>query len=181
MNIGLLIVLGIAISMDALTISIIVSLTTKKLTLKEWEMPIIFGISHGIMIILGYIVSSTFANIIYSIDHWIAFGILVILGLKMIQESNKKTKTIDWDKWKNIILISIATSIDAFALGITINILQQELITSSIILGSIVIILSYFGLFFGKKLQYLKPKYNYRIGGIMLIIIGTKILIEHLL
>ena len=183
MNYSFIILTGVALSLDTFAISTIIGATTKKITQKEYFLPLIFGFFHAIMLITGFTISTTFHKYINTFDHWIAFGILIIIGTKMIVEgkNKKKQKTFKWTNWKNIITISAGTSIDALALGITFQILEQGLIIPTIIIAIIVFLFGIGGLEFGSKIKKFKPKETYTYGGIALIIIGIKILLEHII
>lgn len=178
--------LGIALAMDCFTVSIAVGLTEKKFLPDKMLATILaFGIFQGGMTWIGFTGASFAHNIIESIDHWIAFGLLCYLGGNMIWESFRKS---DKEKnslltWSNILTMAVATSIDALAVGVSFACLEN--ISSSRIIYAVGIIALcsslltaiglYLGLYAGKKLKFPVEA----IGGIILIFIGVKILVEH--
>jgi putative Mn2+ efflux pump MntP len=135
------------------------------------------------MPILGWFLGSRISVYIESVDHWIAFGLLSFVGIRMIHESLKKNpngEEFDPSKGSNLILLSIATSIDAFAIGLSLAVLNVSILYPSIIIGIVTGILSVIGIQLGNKLGIKFGKRMEVIGGVILILIGIKILIEHL-
>jgi len=177
----LLIAIGVA--SDAFAMAICKGLSIKKISLKSiLTIGLYFGIFQGIMPLIGYFLGITSENLISKIDHWIAFILLLFIGLNMIRESLSKEKEEVNDKidFKSMILISIATSIDALAVGITFAYLKVNLLTSILTIVITTFILSSIGVKIGNKFG---DKYEQKaklIGGIILIFIGIKILLEHL-
>lgn len=179
--------LGIALAMDCFTVSIAAGLTQKKvISGKMLAMILAFGLFQGGMTWIGFTGASLAHNLIESTDHWIAFTLLCYLGGKMIWESlkgNEKEKS-SLLTWWNIPTLAVATSIDALAVGVSFACLDN--ISSSNIMNPVCIIAlcsSLFttaglgiGIFAGKKLSFPVEA----IGGLILIGIGVKILIEHL-
>jgi manganese efflux pump family protein len=181
MDFLLVILMGLALSMDIFTVAIIISLTSK-FSKDQFKLPFSFAIFHIIMMLLGYFLSLSFYRFIEAYDHWVAFGLLLVVGLRMIKESfSTNNPDMNWTNWKELITISFATSIDALALGITFNLLKQNIWLSSLIVGIIVLCFGFIGLLFGSKLKFIKPKYSLLIGAIVLISIGIKIVLEHMI
>lgn len=141
-----------------------------------------FAFFQAVMTIMGYIIGFKYEHLVSHIDHWIVFILLTIIGLKMIQESKDESSShLDEKlKFKEMISLSIATSIDAFAVGITIAFLRYEIIKSSLIIGIITFILCYFGSYVGSRVGYKYKNKAEKAGGIILIIIGLKIFLEHI-
>ncbi len=174
--------ISIGLGMDAMAVSICKGLAMKKM---DWKKATIIGLYFGIfqmiMPIIGYILGSKFEKIIESMDHWIAFGLLLIIGLNMIKEGiRNKTENID-DKvdFKTMIILAIATSIDALAVGVSFALLKVKIFVPSIIIGIITFIMSIIGVKVGNVFEdKLKDKAEI-LGGIILILIGIKIVIEH--
>lgn len=183
MNFLTLLSLAIALSMDAFSVSICKGLTTKKFSVKTavlcgfW-----FGGFQALMPLIGYFLGAQFESIITSIDHWIAFGLLFLIGANMIREAfnEEKDENSSQNDVKTMFLLAVATSIDALAIGVTFAFLQVEIWTAILIIGITTFIFSFAGVaignFFGSK--YSKPASI--IGGVILILIGIKILLEHL-
>jgi putative Mn2+ efflux pump MntP len=135
------------------------------------------------MPIIGYILGFSFQNFVTSIDHWIAFGLLALIGGNMIKESfddeiEKRNDNVDF---KTMIVLAIATSIDALAVGITFAVLETNIFLSSVTIGIITFGISLIGVKIGNKFGDKFQNKAELLGGIILIIMGTKILIEHLI
>ena len=178
-----IIAIGIGLAMDAFAVSICKGLSMKKI---DWKKAIIialyFGIFQALMPILGYFLGSTFSSFVQSVDHWIAFILLAIIGGNMIKDStdDEVEKRNDKVDVKTMLLLAIATSIDALAVGVTFAFFEVNLLLSISIIGIITFVLSFFGVIIGNKFG---DKFQNRAelaGGIVLIIIGLKILLEHL-
>ena len=137
------------------------------------------------MPLIGWAVASTFEEYITAYDHWIAFGLLLLLGGKMIWDSFKKEEEREEEKalnigFKTLLLMAIATSIDALAVGVTFAFLQVNVWVAIAIIGAITFVLSLIGVAIGAKLGDKFEKKAEFIGGLILILIGVKILLEHL-
>ena len=178
-----IILIGVSLASDAFAVSICKGLSMKKYEVKKGLIVgLYFGIFQGLMPILGYLLGTTFKDLITNIDHWIAFVLLCSIGSNMIRESFSKNEEncneqIDF---KTMIPLSIATSIDALAIGITLSFLKTNIIITSITITIITLILSILGVKLGNKFG---TKYKNKaefIGGLILNIMGIKILLEHL-
>ena len=175
--------IGIGLAMDAFAVSICKGLSMKKI---NWKSAIIIGLYFGIfqagMPVIGYFLGTTFSSLVETIDHWIAFILLAIIGGKMIKDStddelDKRNDKIDI---KTMLLLSIATSIDALAVGVTFAFLEADPRQAIIIIGVITFILSIIGVKIGNSYGPTFQNKAELTGGIILIIIGLKILLEHL-
>lgn len=134
------------------------------------------------MTLLGWWAGSSILEYIEEYDHWIAFGLLAFIGGKMIWESlHEKEQSTDITKWRYLLFLSVATSLDALAVGISFAVLKVNLAAASITIGIVAFIISITGFFAGKKIGELVGKRAEIIGGVILIIIGLRILLEHLL
>ena len=142
----------------------------------------IFGIFQGGMPVIGYLLGTSFETLVTKIDHWIAFGLLSIIGINMIKEAFECCCENANDKvnFKTMIVLAIATSIDALAIGITFAFLKTNITLASILIGVITFMLSLIGVKIGNKFGNKYQKKAQVFGGIVLIFIGIKILIEHL-
>ena len=178
----LFIALGLA--MDAFAVSIASGLTIKESKIKHALMiGLSFGIFQAAMPVIGWACGSLFKDFIACIDHWIAFALLSIIGIKMIYESfsiKKKDKGLNTQDLRILFILSIATSIDALAVGITLSFLDIAIIMPALIIGVITFILSFAGVFIGNKFGHFFENKIEAVGGMILIVIGIKILIEHL-
>ena len=134
------------------------------------------------MPVIGYLLGINFQNKIANIDHWIAFILLGIIGINMIKESISKENNISTDsiKFKDMIILAIATSIDALAVGITFAFLKVNIIIAIILIGCITFIISVVGVKVGNIFGNKYEKKAEFAGGLILIFLGIKILLEHL-
>ena len=175
--------IGIGLAMDAFAVSVCKGLSMRTL---EWKKAITvalyFGVFQALMPAIGYFLGTTFESYVTSIDHWIAFILLGFIGGKMIKESFEKDreKANDSVDFKTMVVLAIATSIDALAVGITFAFLKTNILVATSVIGIITFILSIVGVKIGNEFG---SKYENKAeftGGLILIIIGTKILLEHL-
>lgn len=135
------------------------------------------------MPVLGWLIGDTFKELIMQADHWIAFGLLLFLGIRMIYEGRippKKKKIKNPTSWRVLIGMSIATSIDALAIGIGFSFFVEQILFPSVLIGTVTFIVSMSGIYMGRKLGTKLAGIAEISGGIILILIGAKILIEHL-
>lgn len=179
-----LLILAVGLSMDAFAVSVCKGLSTQKLKAKHYLIiGAWFGGFQALMPTIGYFLGSTFEKYITSVDHWVAFALLVIIGGNMIRESCSKDeeKANDSFSFKTMIVLAVATSIDALAVGITFALLPDVNIVAAVsFIGATTFIISAVGLKVG-NIFGLKYKSKAEIvGGVILILIGTKILLEHL-
>ncbi|NBK96664.1 MAG: manganese efflux pump [Erysipelotrichia bacterium] len=177
--------IGVGLSMDAAAVSLAKGMSLKEKHLKEYaiKLAFFFGLFQGLMPLIGFYAGSHFANYIQSVDHWIAFILLALIGFNMIKEANENKEVeceITSISLKNIILLAIATSIDALAVGVSFAFLNVNIYYAISIIALTTFLLSFLCVFTGKKLGVIFQKYAERLGGIILIILGIKILIEHL-
>ena len=177
--------LGVGLAMDAFAVSICKGLNMKKINYwKSILIALFFGFFQFLMPVLGFYLGSQFEQYIENFDHWIIFGLLLFIGVKMIIEAVSEKQDEDNVSSKNFIvellILSVATSLDALAVGITFAFLQVNVFLSSIIIGVITFAISFVGViignFFGEKFK--KPAEI--TGGIILICIGLKVLLQHL-
>lgn len=174
---------GFALSMDAFAVSVTKGITLKKIDLsKATKIAFSFALFQGIMPLIGWLFGINFELYIRSIDHWIAFFLLSFLGLKMIVEiikSDDNSSTSYLDN-KELIVLSIATSIDALAVGITFAFLNIDIISVCISISTITFLVCFIGILIGKKIGSVFKDYAQIIGGVILILIGLNILNNHI-
>lgn len=179
-----LIFTGIGLAMDASAVSIAkgMSLPNEKNKNYALKLGLAFGIFQGLMPLIGYLAGSTFSGYIQSVDHWVAFILLALIGLNMIKESReeKENEEVSDLSLKVILLLAIATSIDALAVGVSFAFLKVNIMLACSIIAVVTFILSFICVMVGKRLGSLFQKYAEIFGGIILMMIGAKILIEHL-
>ncbi len=180
-----LLLIGIGLAMDAFAVSVGKGLAVGKT--KLWHalsVGLWFGGFQALMPLIGYLLGTSFAAIVSNIDHWIAFGLLVLIGTNMIREAvSSKDANVDASfRFKTMLVLAIATSIDALACGVSFAFVDDTKIWSAVyIIGLTTFILSILGLKAGSWLGERFHKSAGIFGGIVLIAIGAKILIEHLL
>lgn len=176
--------IAIALSMDAFAVSICKGLKMKKLNLKQTALIALFFCGfQAIMPLLGWFAGKSFEKFVTSFDHWIAFGLLAFIGIKMICDSFKGDEDDGCDTFdiKELFLMAIATSIDALAVGITFALDKTVKIAPSIsIIGVTTFVLSAIGVFIGHKFGSRYKNKAELAGGIILVLIGLKILLEDL-
>ncbi|HHO75548.1 MAG TPA: manganese efflux pump [Deltaproteobacteria bacterium] len=172
------------LAMDAFAVSIASGISMEKLRIRyALRIALFFGAFQALMPVLGFMAGLSIRDYISSFDHWIAFSLLVFIGLKMIYESlflNGSDKKIDPDDIFMIVVLSVATSIDALAVGISLSILNVDIILPALIIGVVTFVLSYMGVYIGRNIGHLFEKKIEIIGGLVLIGIGIKILLDHL-
>lgn len=199
-----IIMTAIGLAMDAVAVSIAKGMTLKKDVLKNAiRIGLFFGVFQGGMPLIGWFAGRYFESYIKSFDHWIAFILLGAIGGKMIYESIKGDKeeiskvenpniieqevgvdiTISENEElsnKSLIILAIATSIDALAVGVSFAFLSVNIVPAVIIIGLTTFVLCIGAVMIGKKLGSVLQKYAEMVGGIILILIGLNILIQHL-
>jgi putative Mn2+ efflux pump MntP len=142
-----------------------------------------FGGFQAFMPIVGYLAGLSVSRYIEDYDHWIAFGILAAVGLKMIYESFKIKEEKNTPHPSNIMVVfvlAIATSIDALAVGITISLITSAIVLAAVIIGAVTFSMSFAGVYIGKKFGHFFEGGIEIFGGLVLITLGVKIVIQHL-
>lgn len=177
-----LILLAVGLAMDAFAVSICKGLALQKMDWKKAALAgLYFGGFQAIMPLIGYFLGAQFQHIITSIDHWIAFGLLAFIGGKMIVESFQKDHNVDASfAFRPMIILAIATSIDALAVGITFAFLNVNIWRAILLIGAITFLLSFAGVKIGNAFGNRFRSKAELLGGLILVAIGIKILIEHL-
>lgn len=189
MNLMGIFLIAIGLSMDAFAVAISKGITMKSLRMKSaLRIAGFFGFFQGFMPLLGWLIGVKFSNYVVKFDHWIAFILLASIGGKMVYEAYKNQDecavdvTSDKEEAlsnKILLVLAIATSIDALAVGVGFAFLQVEIVKAAIMIGIITFIISFIGVVMGRKLGCLFQKKAEIFGGIILVLIGVKILFEH--
>jgi len=177
----LLIALGLA--MDSFSVAIANGLATKTFKIaKALKIAVFFGFFQAIMLITGWYAGVHILDLISDYDHWVAFFLLTFIGSRMIYESIRKesTRLISSLSIKVLLILSIATSIDALAVGLSLSLLNVSAINPAIITGGVTFSLSFFGAYLGGRFGLVLKNRVESLGGLILIAIGLKILLEHL-
>lgn len=177
-----LFLIAVGLSMDAFAVSVCKGLSVQHLEKKHAALVgLYFGGFQFIMPVIGYLLGTRFESLITSIDHWIAFVLLLLIGGNMIKESFGEAEELNDDFGvKTMALLAVATSIDALAVGITFAFLQVRILPAAGLIGVTTFCLSAVGIYIGNRFGARYKARAERAGGIILILIGTKILLEHL-
>lgn len=171
--------------MDAFSVSVVSGSVYRDLKFGHaFRIGCFFGGFQALMPLIGSLAGLTVKGYIVDFDHWAAFGLLAVVGGKMIYESFKLKEdkyTADPSSLIILLILAIATSIDALAVGLTLSFIQDEIIRIVLVIGVITFILSFAGVYIGKKFGHFFENRFEAVGGLLLILIGLKILAEHLL
>lgn len=191
------ILIGVSLSMDAFAVSVSSAACSKNLTRYHMvRAAFAFGLFQFLMPLAGWFLGATFSGFIGSFDHWIAFGLLALVGGKMLVEAIQEWKddpeteghcpTGDEAKKRDItskrivFALAVATSIDALAVGMSFAVIGQPALEPSVVIGLVTLVVCLLGFFFGKRIGTLLGRYAQIAGGIVLVGIGARILISHL-
>ena len=185
MGFGELLLLAVGLSMDAFAVSICKGLSMKKAGLKEgaicgtW-----FGGFQALMPLIGFFLGALFADAIEAFDHWVAFGLLAIIGINMLREAFGKDEEEAHDadlSFKTMLIMAIATSIDALAVGISLAMAGNvNIVVAVLLIGVVTFLMCALGVKIGNVFGSRFEKKAQAAGGIILILLGIKILLEHL-
>jgi len=184
MNLVTIFLIAVGLGVDAFSVAIGIGATNDK---KSWgpvlRLAAAFGLFQFVMPIIGWLAGLTVVKIIASFDHWIAFVLLVLVGGKMLwegfEEESDEEKADQTRGWP-LLMLSIATSIDALAVGFSFSILKNQILLPAVIIGIVCFLMTVIGMIFGKVLAKIFGKKVEIFGGLVLIGIGIKILIDHL-
>lgn len=183
MGILSIVVIAVGLAMDAFAVAICKGLSMKKM---NWSKALIvggyFGFFQSVMPLIGYLLGVGFHEKVTSVDHWFAFILLSAIGINMLKEALSKEEDCKNDRvdFKEMVVLAIATSIDALAVGITMAFLEVNIITAILAIGIITFIISVIGVKIGNIFGDKYEKKAEFVGGVILILMGTKILLEHL-
>jgi len=188
--------IAVSLSMDAFAVSVSSAACSKRLTRYHMlRAAFAFGLFQFLMPLIGWFLGAAFSSYIKSFDHWIAFGLLVFVGGKMLVEvyeewkespdacacpTGEEEKKRDLTSKRIVLLLAVATSIDALAVGISFSVIGKPALLSSVIIGLVTFIICAGGFFFGKKIGCILGRYAQLAGGLVLAAIGARILFSHL-
>ena len=184
-----LLFIAVGLAMDAFSVSVTDGIVLKKIKVSNaLKVALFFGVFQFGMLFIGYLLGSAFEKYISSIDHWVAFVLLMIIGGKMFFEALfEKDNQEDFEKKENpldnkvLTVLAIATSIDALAVGISFAAMKNTgILFSASVVGIVAFLFSFFGMYIGNKCGNLFGSKSEIAGGIVLMGIGIKILVEHL-
>jgi putative Mn2+ efflux pump MntP len=181
-----ILVVAIGLSADCFAVALVAGISQKHFSfLRLLRLPLLFGTFQAFMAVIGWLAGRSIEKYISGYDHWVAFALLVIIGTHMIWYSfhsrDKNKQKINMASWFILIALSIVTSIDALAVGLSFALLRVNITLVSITIGVTAFVVTLIGIFIGKKVGTLVGPGAEIIGGIVLVIIGIRILLEHLL
>ena len=179
-----LFLIGIGLSMDAFAVSICKGLSMQKIDKTNTLcIGLFFGGFQALMPLTGYFLGSQFSGYIEQFDHWITFVLLALIGFNMIKESREEEeeeKPYTGVNFKELLILAVATSIDALAVGVTFAFLQVNIVPAITIIGCTTFVISIAGVYVGNVFGARYKSRAELTGGVILILIGLKILLEHL-
>jgi putative Mn2+ efflux pump MntP len=185
MSLVTIIVIAIGLAMDAFAVAIVSGVAYKRLKVNHaFRIAVFFGGFQAFMPVVGWLCGLTAREFLVNYDHWVVFGLLGAIGTKMIYESFRIKRTEQLSDPMGMLMLlslSVATSIDALAVGITLSFLGNSIATAAVVIGLVTFILSYLGVYIGKTVGHFFENKIKAVGGLVLIGIGVKILLEHLL
>ena len=187
MSIGELVLLAIGLAMDAFAVSVCKGLAIRQIRFGHaLTVGLYFGIFQAAMPLIGYLLGVSFSSMIQNIDHWIAFVLLGLIGLNMIRESRSNDECCEPKSnaaslsFRIMLMLALATSIDALTVGVTFAFLQVPILTAVSLIGMITCALSMAGVWIGNRFGNRFQSKAELLGGVILILMGSKILLEHL-
>ena len=177
-----LFLIAVGLSMDAFAVSVCKGLSVKKVGVKHAALAgLYFGGFQFLMPVIGYLLGFRFESVIETVDHWVAFVLLAFIGGNMIKESFGKAEELNDDFGvKTMLLMAVATSIDALAVGITFAFLEVQILPAAGLIGVTTFLLSFAGIYIGNVFGARYKSKAELAGGSILVLIGLKILLEHL-
>ena len=177
-----LLLIAVGLSMDAFAVSVCKGLSVKKVGVKHAALAgLYFGGFQFLMPVIGFLLGFRFEAVIENIAHWVAFVLLAFIGGNMIKESFGKAEELNDDFGvKTMLLMAVATSIDALAVGVTFAFLEVQILPAAGLIGVTTFLLSFAGIYIGNIFGARYKSKAELAGGIILVVIGLKILFEHL-
>lgn len=184
---GFLAILLIAISLaaDCFAVALGGSISMKSISRRQvLRAAVTFGLFQGLMPVLGWLIGQSVVDLIADYDHWVAFGLLAIVGGHMLWEAFHQgeghTKSTDITRGWALLVLALATSIDALAVGLTFPFLEVNVALATPVIGAVAFLATVIGFLLGRKLGELVGRWAAAIGGLLLIAIGLRILLTHL-
>jgi len=180
-----IILIGIGLSADCFAVALTVGAAGKTFSARNMlKVALAFGIFQMAMPLLGWLVGQTVVEFISQYDHWLAFALLAFIGGKMIIEfirNGHEAESVDISKWLTLVTLAIATSIDALAVGLSFALLKINILIAAGIIGLVAFSVSAFSFWLGRKVSALVGRWALLAGGLILIGIGVRILLTHML
>jgi manganese efflux pump family protein len=178
-----LLLISLGLAMDCFAVAVSFGTTKKLLWNDIFKMAVFFGFFQGAMPLAGWLIGSSLQQFIASVDHWLAFGILAVIGMKMLFQAflpEHKKKPVDIRKTHVLVSLSIATSIDALITGISFGFIRVNIWKAIGIIAVVTVLVTITGARVGERTTFIPARWAEVIGGVVLIGIGLNILITHL-
>jgi putative Mn2+ efflux pump MntP len=179
-------IIAVSLSADCFAIALSSSISQKTFSILQLlRLPLLFGAFQSFMAVMGWLAGRSVVEFIFGYDHWVAFGLLVIIGARMIWQSfhdrDEDRGKKNMANWLILITLAIVTSIDSLAVGLSFAFFEVNITLASIMIGVTAFVITLIGILIGKRVGALVGERAETIGGIILIIIGLRILLEHLM
>jgi putative Mn2+ efflux pump MntP len=184
MDLPTLVLIAIALGIDAFAVSLSAGAYLVRADARQtFRLSFHFGLFQFLMPILGWLAGAELADVIKEVDHWVAFGLLAVIGGKMIKESLNVTKTLKKDVTRgwSLVALSVATSIDALAIGFSLSLIGTEIVVPAVLIGIVASLMSLAGVRLGERVSGIFGRRVEFVGGAVLVLIGARILFEHTL
>jgi putative Mn2+ efflux pump MntP len=186
LDFGSVLLIAIGLSADCFAVALGASTSTKSISrLQMLRVCLAFGAAQALMPVLGWLGGKTLVNLISDYDHWVAFGLLLVIGGRMIWESfhskEDEGRERDFSKGLPLLILALATSIDALAVGISFAFLSADIVVAVLTIGAVCFLITGVGFLAGRKAGQVLGERAETAGGIILIGIGLRILLTHLL
>jgi putative Mn2+ efflux pump MntP len=182
MDILTLVLIAIALGIDAFAVSLSAGAYLVRADARQtFRLSFHFGLFQSLMPILGWLAGSELAQMIQAVDHWVAFGLLALIGGKMIWESFRLSEKLKKDVTRgwSLVVLSVATSIDALAVGFSLSLIGNRIVVPAVLIGFVAGLMSLVGVRLGERVSGLFGRRVEFVGGFVLILIGVRIVLEH--
>jgi putative Mn2+ efflux pump MntP len=181
-----LLAVALALAMDAFAVAIVTGLSLSPLSKRHvFRLSFHFGLFQALMPLIGWAAGTAVYRYISSLDHWVAFGLLAFVGGRMMLASvrgdEEKRATSDPTSGWDLVLLSVATSIDALAVGLSLAMIGSRILVPALVIGVVAAVITALGMVLGRKIGALWGKRVEAAGGIVLIAIGVRILLQHIM
>jgi len=177
--------IAVGLAMDAFSVATVAGFVIKRFSFKKaFKLSFHFGLFQFFMPLLGWFAGSTIASLIADFDHWVAFGLLILIGGKMVLEGSREKLGVDRSDptgGVQLLMFSVATSIDALAVGLTFALSNVAPFHPSVLIGIVAAVFTLLGFYLGSKSSRFFGRYVEVMGGAILVLIGTRILVTHIL
>jgi putative Mn2+ efflux pump MntP len=184
MDLPTLVLIAFALGIDAFAVSLSAGAYLIRADARQiFRLSFHFGLFQFMMPILGWLAGAELAQVIRDLDHWVAFGLLALIGGKMIKESLQETERLKNDVTRgwSLVALSIATSIDALAVGFSLSLIGARIVFPAVLIGVVASLMSLVGVRLGERVSGIFGRRVEFIGGVVLILIGLRIVVEHTL